>query len=166
MLTYPIKGPWPGELAIIPRPRRDDWLEDEARNLRTAGFDVVVSFLTSDEEKELGLDCEEKVVRGQGLQFCKYPIPDLGTPASRQSAREFLAGLHQLLLEGKKIGLHCRGSIGRSGLAASSVLVLAGVESSRAIHEVTAARGCIAPETAEQRDWVMTLLPEPVALPA
>jgi protein-tyrosine phosphatase len=160
MLSYPINGPWPGKLAIIPRPRGGDWLADEAKSLRNEGFDIVVSLLTSEEAQELGLACEPKLIRDQGLQYYNYPIPDLGVPSSRESARNFLDTLYRSLLAGKKIALHCRGSIGRSGLIASSILVLAGIEPSRAIREVSDARKCESPETPEQREWVMTLSAE------
>jgi len=166
MSTYLIKGPWSGELAIIPRPRGGDWLEDEAQNLQKAGFDIVVSLLTDEEAKELGLTREAEVIQNQGLQFRNYPIRDLGVPQSRESARQFLAKLHRELLTGKKIAVHCRGSIGRSGLVVASILVLSGVEPTRAFREVSDVRGYDSPETAEQRDWVVTLALEPVASPA
>src|SRR5436190_7340144 len=89
MLTYKIEGPWPGELAIIPRPRGGDWLDDEARAVKNDGFDVVVSLLTREEAEELGLGDEADSIRMQGLQFCNYSMPDLGVPASRESAMEF-----------------------------------------------------------------------------
>ena len=164
-MTYLIKGPWSGELAIIPRPRGGDWLEDEVRGLQNA-FDIVVSLLMDEEAKELGLTDEAELIQEQDLQFRSYPIPDLGVPYSRESAREFLVDLHRELLAGKKIAVHCRGSIGRSGLVASSMLVLSGVEPTKAFREVSAARGVASPETTEQRDWVMMLSLEPVASPA
>src|SRR5437016_5704491 len=165
-MTDLSKGTWSGEIAIIPRPRGGDWLEDEVRGLQNAGFDIVVSLLTDEEAKELGLTDEAELIQGQDLQFRNYPIPDLGVPYSRESAREFLVDLHRELLAGKKIAVHCRGSIGRSGLVASSMLVLSGVEPTQAFREVSAARGVASPETTEQRDWVMMLSLEPVASPA
>jgi protein-tyrosine phosphatase len=161
MQKYLIEGPWSGELAIIPRPRGSDWLEDEVRALKDEGFDVVVSFLTGDEAEELGLLREAEVIRGSGLEFWNFPIPDLGVPASRETATKFLEKLHQLLLAGKKIAIHCRGSIGRSGLVASSMLVMSGLDSSQAFSQVSAVRGFSAPETSEQRDWVIALSQEP-----
>src|SRR6266487_2558748 len=121
MLTYPIKGPWAGELAIIPRPRGGDWLEDEVENLQRAGFDLVVSLLTVEEAKELGLTREAELIQNRGLQFCNYPIRDLGVPLSSESAQRFLKEIHRRLLDGKRIALHCRASIGRAGLIASSL---------------------------------------------
>ncbi len=48
MTSYQIEGPWQGELAIIPRPRGGDWLEDEIDALKRAHFDVLVSILSKD----------------------------------------------------------------------------------------------------------------------
>ena len=166
MLTYKIKGPWPGELAIIPRPRGGDWLDDEIYRLRDEGFDVVVSLLTAEETEELGLIGERESIERHGLQFFNYPIADLGVPSSTKSARELLTRLHRNLEDGKRVALHCRGSIGRSGLIAAGILVLAGVEPSRAIRDVTNARGLESPETSEQREWVKTLAAELAGLAA
>jgi protein-tyrosine phosphatase len=161
MTSYLINGPWPGKLAIIPRPRGGDWFEDEVRLLKEEGFDTVVSMLTRDETEELGLYEEGRVARSCGLRFCNYPIPDLGVPSSRETAREFLETLHGDLLAGRKIAIHCRGSIGRSGLVASSLLVLSGIDPAEAFRQVSNVRGVSAPETAEQKDWVITLALEP-----
>jgi protein-tyrosine phosphatase len=166
MLTYKIKGPWPGELAIIPRPRGGDWLDDEIIRLRNEGFDTVVSLLTDEEIEELGLIREQDAIKRQGLQYCNYPIPDLGIPSSNNSVRELLTRIHRELQGGKKVGLHCRGSIGRSGLIAAGILVLAGVEPSHAIRDVTKARGLDSPETAEQREWVKAFSAELARLAA
>ncbi len=53
--VYWIEGVPTGKVAIVPRPRGGDWLEDEVRAWRAAGIDVVVSLLTDDEVRELGL---------------------------------------------------------------------------------------------------------------
>jgi len=161
MTSYLIEGPWPGRLAIVPRPRGGDWLEDEVRALRDEGFETIVSLLTSEEIEELGLTDEAAILRDHGLRFCNYPIPDLGVPGSRESAREFIEMLHRDLLAGRNIAVHCRGSIGRSGLIASSLLVLSGIDPTDAFRQVSAARGFSAPETAEQKDWVLRLALEP-----
>lgn len=162
MKSYRIEGPWPGTLAIIPRPRGQEWLEDEVRALKENGFDIVVSLLTRQEAEELGLTSEAKLVTQTGLQFRNYPIPDLGVPDSQQSAMQFLEELRKDLLAGKKIAVHCRGSIGRSGLVASSVLVLSGLDPTSAFHRVSKSRGCDSPETLEQKHWVANLAVEPV----
>ena len=77
MTSYQIEGPWPGRLAIIPRPRGGEWLEDEALTWKAQGFDVVVSLLTKDEIAEFDLASEADLVRAQGMLFSELPIPDL-----------------------------------------------------------------------------------------
>ena len=47
-----IDGPWPGRLAIMPRPRGGDWLEEEIQSWRRSGVDLVVSLLTLEERNE------------------------------------------------------------------------------------------------------------------
>jgi Polymorphic toxin system, DSP-PTPase phosphatase len=157
MTSYPIDGPWPGQLAIIPRPRGGDWLQDEVVALKTSGFDIVISLLTDNEMQELGLTNEAELIRVAGLQFYNYPIRDLSVPDSRDSSQQFLEVVYKHLLSGKRIAIHCRGSIGRSGLLASGLLVLSGVDPADAFDRVSDARGLSAPETAEQKDWVTQL---------
>jgi hypothetical protein len=42
-------------LAIVPRPRSGDWLDDEAILMKKAGIDIFVSMLQPQEASELGL---------------------------------------------------------------------------------------------------------------
>ena len=77
--VYWIAGPWPGRLAIVPRPRGGDWLEDEVRSWRDAGLDVVVSLLTPEEITEFELDQEERWCQAHGVQFHSLPILDRGS---------------------------------------------------------------------------------------
>ena len=67
--AYWIAGPWPGRLAIVPRPRGGDWLEEEVRSWQEAGLDVVVSLLTHAENTELELHQEALLCRARGVQF-------------------------------------------------------------------------------------------------
>ena len=64
--AHSINGRWKGQLAIVARPRGNEWLEDEVRSWRESGVDVIVSLLTSDENTELGLTEEGKTVENQG----------------------------------------------------------------------------------------------------
>src|SRR5229473_5941842 len=101
MNNYQIKGPWRGQMAIVPRPRGGDWLEDDVRVWKDDGFDLVVSLLTTGEMKDLGLADEADSIRTQGLQFDQLQIPDLGVPPSMASALEFLEKLRSELAAGK-----------------------------------------------------------------
>jgi protein-tyrosine phosphatase len=160
MTRYQIEGPWRGQLAIVPRPRGEDWLADEALGWKGEGFDVVVSLLTTEEMKELGLADEANVSRSHGLQFYGFQIPDLGVPPSMAAGQEFLERLISELAAGKNIAIHCRQGIGRSGLVAASLLALSGIDPETAFQRVSAARGLPVPETPEQKRWVTRLTEE------
>ncbi|HVS21230.1 MAG TPA: protein-tyrosine phosphatase family protein [Pyrinomonadaceae bacterium] len=142
---------------------RGDWLTDEVRAWKQAGFDIMVSLLTKDESDELGLADEAHLSRVHGLQFCNFPIPDLGVPKSSAAARELIDKLNGALAAGKNVGIHCRQGIGRSGLVAASLLVDSGVDPETAFRQVSAARGLPVPETSDQRDWVLELARESAA---
>jgi protein-tyrosine phosphatase len=160
MTTYQIEGPWRGRLAIVPRPRGGDWIADEVRAWKDEGFDVVVSLLTTGETRDLGLTDEANLSRSHGLQFYGFQIPDLGVPSSMVAAQEFLERLTNELAAGKKVAVHCRQSIGRSGLIAASLLSLSGIDPETAFQRVSAARGLPVPETPEQKIWVRRLAEE------
>jgi protein-tyrosine phosphatase len=155
-----IDGAWPGKLAIVPRPRGGDWLEDEVQAWRQAGLDVMVSLLTREESVDLDLAQEEELSQARGLQFIGFPISDRSVPHSRRATLELLRELHQLLGKGKTVGLHCRQGIGRSAVVAACLLVFLGIEPEAAFQHISAARGCTIPETAEQRDWVIAFARE------
>ncbi len=95
-----------------------------------------------------------------GMRFTSFPIPDLGVPHSMEAAVTLLREMAERLTAGKRIAIHCRQGIGRSGLVASGVLVAAGMTPDAALDAVRSARGILIPETEEQRQWVRRLLPE------
>jgi len=98
---YWIDGSWPGKLAIVPRPRGGDWLEDEVQAWRQAGLDAVVSLLTQEESADFNLVHEAELSQARSIQFIGFPIPDRSVPLSRRTTLELLRELHQLLIEGK-----------------------------------------------------------------
>ena len=152
---YWIEGPWQGNLAILPRPRGGDWLEEEVRGWQAAGVDVIVSLLTSDEIADLDLAQEGGLCEAHGIDFWQFPIIDRSVPASRKATLEFVKELARLLVQGKSIAIHCRQGIGRSALMAACLLVLSGIVPEAAFQRVSEGRGCSVPETLEQRQWVM-----------
>ena len=152
---YWIEGPWQGNLAILPRPRGGDWLEDEVLGWWAAGVDVIVSLLTSDEIADLELAQEGALCEAHNIDFRPFPIIDRSVPASRKATLEFVKELARLLVQGKSIAIHCRQGVGRSALMAACLLVLSGILPEAAFQRVSEGRGCSVPETLEQRQWVM-----------
>lgn len=151
---YWVRSPWPGRLAVSARPRGGDWLEDEAANWKRDGINAVVSLLTPEEEQDLDLHGEKSAVRNEGVQFISLPIQDRQVPSSQTEFARTLEKVAAMLAGGKNVLVHCRQGIGRSGLVAACLLVVAGFEPEAAMKEVSAARGVPIPETAQQSDWV------------
>ena len=154
--VYWIEGPWHGKLAILARPRGEDWLGDEVEGWKKAGVDVVVSLLTSREESELGLTSEAEIVKRTGLTYISFPIADYSVPGSRIPIQQLAAELNDQLSRGACIGVHCRQGIGRSSLFAACVLVTSGESPKNAFAHIERARGRSVPDTTEQKDWVIS----------
>ena len=152
--VYWIKGPWPGRLAILARPRGADWLEDEVEAWKEIGVDTVVSLLTRSEEVELSLTEESDLVRRSGLTFINFPIPDYSVPRSQGATRQIVDELGNQLSLGNNVGIHCRQGIGRSSLVAACILVAVGESSGNAFKQIESARGVSVPDTTEQKKWV------------
>jgi hypothetical protein len=70
-----LPGPWRARLAIAPRPRGGDWLQDEVRAWRKAGLGAVVSLLESDEAAQLDLAHEGSAVECAGSVSCRSRFP-------------------------------------------------------------------------------------------
>ncbi len=151
---YWIEGPWRGRLAIMPRPRGGDWLEDEIQSWRQSRVDVIVSLLTPEEQTELILANEEALCRANGIKYVSFPIIDRGIPSSFEAFSDLVTKLAEQLANGKNIAVHCRQGIGRAGLVAICLLTFSGVEPAAASERVAASRGCSVPETPEQRKWI------------
>jgi protein-tyrosine phosphatase len=142
------------QLAIVRRPQGDDLLDDEMSALKEAGMDVIVSMLQKDEARKAGLEREASSAQEKGLQFINFPVPDRGVPLDTSSFIEFLKDLESLLAQGKRVGVHCRASIGRSSVTSASLLIRSGIPSQSAWLQISVARDCSVPDTTEQRDWV------------
>jgi protein-tyrosine phosphatase len=150
-----IDGDPPPGLAIVLRPRGRDWLEDELLRIKNSGIRVLVSLLEADEAAELGLLREGEVAIALGLEYWSFPIPDRHVPPNRFEFRNFVEGLAEQLRAGTRIGVHCRGSIGRSSITAACTLIHMGWKAETALAEIEAARGCWIPDTPEQRQWIL-----------
>jgi protein-tyrosine phosphatase len=155
---YWIPGIKHGRLAIMPRPRAGDWLDDELKAWKLAGIDVVVSLLTPFEEMELGLQSEAQGCRDCGIDFVSYPIPDRQVPASISTAVTLIKDIDLWLNAGKSVAIHCRAGIGRSAMIAACAMVVQGTPPDSAFDAIKSARGVEVPDTDDQRRWVEGML--------
>lgn len=151
---YWVNGPWRGKLALAPRPRGGDWLQDEMAGWRQAGIDTVLSLLTPEEEEDLDLKGEGREAKARGMKFASLPIPDRQVPNSESEVSATLDRLDADLAAGKNVVVHCRQGVGRTGLVAACLLVSKGLTSDAAVKALSDARGTPVPETREQRRWI------------
>lgn len=142
-------------LAIVLRPRGDDWLEGELTRYKREGIQTIVSMLEIDEAEWLGLSQESQIATRSGLEFLSHPIPDRNVPLNVPCFREFVRAVAGRVSRGQSIGIHCRGSIGRSTLAAAATMIQLGWRSQDALEAIEKARGCSVPDTEEQRAWIL-----------
>ena len=144
----------PGRLAIAPRPRGGDWLDDELRGWRRAGIDLVVSMLTPEEAIEFDLASEGTKAVAQDLRFMSFPVLDRDVPESRTAFRDLVNEVVHELSAGHSVSVHCRQGIGRAALVALGVLIAGGLDPEAAVARVSAVRGRPVPETPAQRRWL------------
>jgi protein-tyrosine phosphatase len=150
-----VPAPGPGRLATMAAPDGGIHLAPHLAALRSQGFDALVCALTDAEQSKLGLTAEAEVARDAGLEFVHLPIDDFGVPC--RSVVPAISQLASRFTGGAALAVHCRAGIGRSGLLAAGILVLAGCDPGSAFQMISDARGRRVPETDEQRAWVYAL---------
>jgi len=156
-----IEGDPRTALAVVLRPRGAEWLEDELRRMKQGGVTTLVSLLELQEAAWLGLGREAELADKLEMRFLSFPIPDVHVPQNTAAFRGFVAGLADRLRAGERIGVHCRGSIGRSTVTAACTLIHLGWSPQDALVAIEAARGCPVPDTEEQREWILSYKAQP-----
>jgi protein-tyrosine phosphatase len=150
-----IRGIPPASLAIILCPPGGHGLRDELLVLKNAGIDTLLSLLEEQETHLFGLSNEGRLAEQAGLRFLSFPLPDAHLPPDRAAFRAFALGLANRLRAREAVGIHCRGSVGRSAVAAACALIHLGWTPKAALAAITAARGLTVPDTQEQEDWIL-----------
>jgi protein-tyrosine phosphatase len=151
--VYWITAAQPYRIAIVARPRRGDWLEDDIKRFSTEGIGVLVSLLMPEESEELGLSDEARLCDQFGVPFFNLPIADRSVPNEFEIGALLDTLVKQVQL-GKGVGFHCRAGIGRSSMLAALVLGRLGWTADAAFRAISESRGCSVPDTPEQEKWV------------
>jgi protein-tyrosine phosphatase len=146
-------------LAVVSCPRGDEKLKSDLFELKGGGIDTIVSLLEKDEAAWLGLGDEGPLAEHTGLNFISFPIPDANVPLDPASFKRFVAELASRVIAGEKIGIHCRGCIGRATVLTACTLIQLGFTPDTALATVQAARGCAVPDTLEQERWILHYRP-------
>ena len=135
----------------MPRPRGYNWLADDIAGAQRAGVNAIVSALTEAESQELGLSEKARCYRESTIEFLSFPIEDRSLPESEGGLNAFIDSLDERVKQGKS---DCRAGIGRSSMLCACMLVRQGFSAESAFQKIQVARGCVVPDTAEQRKWV------------
>jgi protein-tyrosine phosphatase len=141
-------------LGIMSRPLGGDDLMEEIEHWKKLGVNTIVSFLTDEENEELGLEYERMDCRREGFDFIKFPIEDCQVPDSYLKTKELVNILIEKINQNQKILMHCRGGIGRVSIISAIVLSnLQGVTVKQSFENVSKIRGIHVPDTDEQIIW-------------
>ena len=116
-----------------------------------------MSLLCDSEWIELGLAEEAAICSRYHIDFISLPVPDLGVPVDTGEFIEVVHRLATLIRGGTRIAVHCRQSVGRSGLLVASVAMACGMPLHTALETISKARGVAVPETQVQKDWLQRM---------
>jgi protein-tyrosine phosphatase len=155
--VYWVREIEPLKLAIMPRPRGGEWLEDEVAGWKRSGITNVVSLLHRYEIEELSITGEEAFCRASGIEYRSFPIQDRGTPNVAAGFFALVQDLTVLVQNSSGVAVHCRAGIGRSGLTAACVLLKLGIPAQEVFAMLSRARGLAIPDTSSQIEWFQSV---------
>ncbi len=142
-----------------PGGRRPQDVELRLGSLLSAGFDAFIDLTEPGE-----LPPYELYLPGH-VRYARKSIPDHGVPRDTAHMGEIIAELDAALAEGRRVYVHCRAGIGRTGTVVACHLVAGGLDGAAAVAELNELwKGSDrsdtwpeVPETAEQvsfiHDW-------------
>lgn len=142
------------KLGIMPRPRGDDWLEEEIIKFKKQNIGTWVSLLEQHEINELGLRNQQTLSSKHELEYINFPIVDRSVPEKGSKIDSLIETLYQKTQTGNSVVIHCRMGIGRSSIIAGCILLKAGFKTDQILHKITSARGLKVPDTDQQIQWL------------
>jgi ADP-ribosyl-[dinitrogen reductase] hydrolase len=135
-------------------------LETDALAIANWGATTWLNLMEESDIKEVSLDplIFKNTIENFGIRYLHFPIVDAGVPTEADEKRwqeEISPLVLSELTQGKKVFIHCRGGLGRTGIIAARILSDAGVSSDadEIMETVRAARsGAI--ENTIQEEWI------------
>jgi ADP-ribosyl-[dinitrogen reductase] hydrolase len=143
--------------------------ERRVAGMLEAGFDAFIDLTEAGELPPYDIYLPGRVL------YIRKPIPDHSVPRAREHMAEVLAAIDSALSSGRRIYVHCRAGIGRTGTAIACHLIEQGLTPDAALIRLNelwrdnerSHTWPDVPETDEQRDYILgwALAPAPVPAP-
>lgn len=110
--------------------------------LKTAGAQALISLTPEEEMTELGVTNLPALCRELDIHWFHCPIGDDQAPGLKfaEGWQQASALVHQLLRQGGKVAIHCKGGSGRTGLVAAKILLELGLDKIEVKQRVQALR--------------------------
>ncbi|CAM3725454.1 cyclin-dependent kinase inhibitor 3 family protein [Deinococcus frigens] len=159
-------GLWPGRLGLTFAPGKkgrsviqqgvthDRDVYGDMQTLAADGVNVLTPLIEDFEFDLLGMDGYHAAAELNNLEVKPFAVPDQHAPGKRADFAAFIDELMTDLLDGRGVVVHCRGGLGRAGLAAACLLVQGGMTAEGATALVRRTRGPQAIETPAQQQFI------------
>lgn len=142
----------PGTLALCPLPGRDGGFAPDLAQIVGFAPDLVVSLTETAEMADLGAAGLPQALARAGIGWRHFPVADFGTPPPGADWCGVATEAQGALARGGRVLVHCRGGLGRSGMAVLRLMIEAGEDPDAALARLRAIRpGAV--ETAAQEHW-------------
>lgn len=145
----------PGELWLGPMPGRLRPLSDDLDALRWQRISHVVSLTPIGEIEEKAPDYASALAKGLGIAVTRFPIADFGVPDDEDGLLVVADQTAIALGAGARVFVHCAAGIGRTGTAATCILLALGLSHTHAARLVADAGS--GPETEAQKELVVRI---------
>lgn len=119
---------------FAPGKKDGKWDRDLDTDLKTlkGKLDVLVCMIPDDELEMLQISNIPEKCQEYNIDFYHYPLVDNSIPDSIKSFDTFINKIFKLT-DTKKVGVFCRGGLGRTGLVCASLLLKKGILPTNAI---------------------------------